>query len=209
MFADFWKSFHLLIVLQAYRDLKHIIILPIFCSLFALSLWIILTQLLTWIKINKYIVNRSKHIYNYANILKIKNSYMFHVYTRRCVLSHFSHVRVFATLWTIAHSATLFLGFSRHEYWTGLLFFLQGIFPTKGWNPYLLSYLHWQEGFVCVCVCVCVCFITSATWWSSLSKHSAPKGTNINYDNHRTSWGPSGSKTKLEVSLEHTSTLSQ
>ena len=48
-------------------------------SLFALSLLIIVTQLLTCIKINKYIVNRYKHIYNYPNILKIKNSSMFHV----------------------------------------------------------------------------------------------------------------------------------
>ena len=30
-----------------------------------------------------------------------------------CVLSHFSRVRLFVTLWTIGHRAVLFMGFSR------------------------------------------------------------------------------------------------
>ena len=33
----------------------------------------------------------------------------------------FSHVRLFATLWTIAHEAPPSMGFSRQEYWSGLL----------------------------------------------------------------------------------------
>ena len=37
-----------------------------------------------------------------------------------CVLSHVSHVRLFATLWTVAHQAPLSMGFSRQEYWSGL-----------------------------------------------------------------------------------------
>ena len=37
-----------------------------------------------------------------------------------CMLSHFSHVWLFATLWTIAHQAPLSQGFSRQEYWSGL-----------------------------------------------------------------------------------------
>ena len=36
------------------------------------------------------------------------------------VLSHFSCVRLFDTLWTIVHQAPLFMGFSRQEYWNGL-----------------------------------------------------------------------------------------
>ena len=35
------------------------------------------------------------------------------------MLSCFSHVQFFATLWTIAHQASLPLGFSRQEYWSG------------------------------------------------------------------------------------------
>ena len=37
-----------------------------------------------------------------------------------CVLSCFSRVQLFATLWTVAHQAPLSLGFSRQEYWSGL-----------------------------------------------------------------------------------------
>ena len=33
-----------------------------------------------------------------------------------------SHIRLFGTLWTVAHQALLFMGFSRHEYWSGLPF---------------------------------------------------------------------------------------
>ena len=36
------------------------------------------------------------------------------------MLSHFSHVALFATPWIIAHQAALPMGFSRQEYWSGL-----------------------------------------------------------------------------------------
>ena len=36
------------------------------------------------------------------------------------MLSHFIHVRLFVTLWTIAYQAPLSMGFSRQEYWSGL-----------------------------------------------------------------------------------------
>ena len=42
------------------------------------------------------------------------------IHTVTCVLSHFSHVRLFATLQTITHQATLSMGFSRQEYWSWL-----------------------------------------------------------------------------------------
>ena len=35
--------------------------------------------------------------------------------------NHFSYVQFFAILWTTAHQAPLSMGFSRKEYWTGLL----------------------------------------------------------------------------------------
>ena len=38
------------------------------------------------------------------------------------LLSHFSRVRLCETLWTAAHQAPLSTGFSRQEYWSGLLF---------------------------------------------------------------------------------------
>ena len=37
-----------------------------------------------------------------------------------CVLNHFSCVRLFATLWTVAHQVPLSMGFSRQEYSSGL-----------------------------------------------------------------------------------------
>ena len=46
-----------------------------------------------------------------------------------------SRVRLFATLWTVAHQAPPSMGFSRQEYWMGCHFLLQGIFQTQGSNP--------------------------------------------------------------------------
>ena len=37
------------------------------------------------------------------------------------VLSHFSCVQLIGTLWTVAHQALLSMGFSRQQYWSGLL----------------------------------------------------------------------------------------
>ena len=37
-----------------------------------------------------------------------------------CLLSHFSRVQLFATLWTGACQVSLSMGFSRQEYWSGL-----------------------------------------------------------------------------------------
>ena len=48
-----------------------------------------------------------------------------------CVLSHFSRVQLFESIWTAACQAALSTGFSRQEYWSGLPCLLQGIFPTQ------------------------------------------------------------------------------
>ena len=40
--------------------------------------------------------------------------------TQACVLSHTSHIWLFATPWIIAHQTTLSMEFSRKEYWSGL-----------------------------------------------------------------------------------------
>ena len=39
--------------------------------------------------------------------------------TRTCILSRFSHVWLFATLWTVSCQTFLSMGFSRGEYWNG------------------------------------------------------------------------------------------
>ena len=45
-----------------------------------------------------------------------------------------SRVQLLATLWNVAYQAPLSMGFSRQEYWSGLPFLLQGIFPTQRLN---------------------------------------------------------------------------
>ena len=52
-----------------------------------------------------------------------------------CVLSCFSCVWLFMTLWTVAHQAPLFMGFSRQEYWSGLPFPSPGDLPDPGIEP--------------------------------------------------------------------------
>ena len=69
-------------------------------------------------------------------------------------VSHFRHVRLFVTLWTIAHQPTLSMGFSRQEDWSCCHFLLQGIFPTQESNPDLLHLPALAGGF----------FASSATW---------------------------------------------
>ena len=49
-----------------------------------------------------------------------------------CMLSCFSHVWFFATLWTVAHQAPLSMGVSKQEYWSGLPFPLPGDLPSPG-----------------------------------------------------------------------------
>ena len=49
-----------------------------------------------------------------------------------CVLSWFSHVRLFVTPWTVAHQALLSVEFSRQEYWSGLPFPSPGDLPDPG-----------------------------------------------------------------------------
>ena len=46
-----------------------------------------------------------------------------------------SHVRRFATLWTVAHQAPPSTGFSRQEYWSGLPFPSPGDLPDPGTEP--------------------------------------------------------------------------
>ena len=49
-----------------------------------------------------------------------------------CMLSHFSHVRLFVTLWTVACQAPLSMGFSRQEYWNELSCPPPGEIPDPG-----------------------------------------------------------------------------
>ena len=46
-----------------------------------------------------------------------------------------SRVRLYATPWTVAHQAPLFMGFSRQEYWSGLPFPSPGDLPDPEIEP--------------------------------------------------------------------------
>ena len=59
------------------------------------------------------------------------------------VLSRFSCVQLFETLWTVTHQAPRSMGFSRQEYWSRLPWPSPGDLPNQGWNQGLL---HWQAG---------------------------------------------------------------
>ena len=52
-----------------------------------------------------------------------------------CVLSRFSHVRLFMTLWMVASQIPLSMEFSRQEYWSGLLFPPPGDLPNSRIKP--------------------------------------------------------------------------
>ena len=51
------------------------------------------------------------------------------------MLSHFSHVQLFATPQTVTHQASLSMGFSRQEYWSRLPFPLPRDLPNSGIKP--------------------------------------------------------------------------
>ena len=46
-----------------------------------------------------------------------------------------SRVQLFATQWAVAHQAPRSMGFSRHEYWSGLPFPSPGGLPDRGIEP--------------------------------------------------------------------------
>ena len=53
-----------------------------------------------------------------------------------CVHAHsLSHVRLFATPWTVAQQAPLSMEFPRQEYWSGLPFPSPGNLPDPGIEP--------------------------------------------------------------------------
>ena len=64
-----------------------------------------------------------------------------------CVLSHFSHVQLCVTLGTVPCQVPLSMGFSRQEYWNGLLCLSPGDLPSLGTEPASLLYHALAGGF--------------------------------------------------------------
>ena len=70
------------------------------------------------------------------------------------LLSHFSRVPLFETLWTVAQPLPLSMGFPRQEYRSGLTFLPPGDLPNPGTKYAPLSSIAFFSGF----------FITSDTY---------------------------------------------
>ena len=54
---------------------------------------------------------------------------------RKVKVKSLSRVRLFVTLWTVAHQASPSMGFSRQEYWSGLPFPSPGDLPNPRIEP--------------------------------------------------------------------------
>ena len=52
-----------------------------------------------------------------------------------CMLSHFSHVQICATIWIVAYKAPLSMESSRQDTGVGFQVLLQGILLAQGSNP--------------------------------------------------------------------------
>ena len=84
-----------------------------------------------------------------------------------CMLSCFSSVRLFVTLWTVAGQAPLSMGFSKQEYWSGLPFPSPEDLPNPGIEPtspalQVDSLLLHHQGSPCKAVSSCRYFLTPA-----------------------------------------------
>ena len=86
---------------------------------------------------------------------------------------HFSLVKLFVTLWTVAGQAPLCMGFSGRAYWSSLLFLSPGDLPNSGSEPVQF-------------------FTTDSTWealWAYISEYnktawlSFPLGRQVHWTN--------------------------
>ena len=65
-----------------------------------------------------------------------------HIYKVKVKMKSLSRVRLFVTPKTVALQAPWCMEFSRHEYWSGLLFPSPGDLPDPGIEP---SLPHWRQ----------------------------------------------------------------
>ena len=90
-----------------------------------------------------------------------------------CMLSHFSHVWLFMTQWTIACQDPLSIGFSRQEYCSGLPSPPPEVLPDPGIEPtsltspalagrFFTTSATWEDTFLLICL---------YSWSSELTLH--------------------------------------
>ena len=108
-------------------------------------------------------------------MLKLKLQYFGHLIwgaMPECVLRCFSRVRLFVTPWTIVHQDPLSMGFSRQEYWSGLLCPPPGDLPHPGIEPMSLMPSALAGGS----------FTTSTTWESPMKSQFIGKDPDVGKD---------------------------
>ena len=87
------------------------------------------------------------------------------------MLSCFSHVQLFVTLWTIAHQAPLSMEFSRQEYWSGSPCPPPGNLPDPGFKLTSLLSPALAGRF----------FPTNATWEALITYSHPPFNSSLAY----------------------------
>ena len=96
----------------------------------------------------KVFSNESAHSSKRPKILKLQlqhQSFQWIFRVAYCLLSEvksLSRVWLFATPWTVAHQASLSMGFSRQEYWSGVPFPSPGDLPSAKYLIFVSS-LYW------------------------------------------------------------------
>ena len=83
--------------------------------------------------------------------------------------SHFSHVQLWATLWTVAHQAPLSMRLSRQKYWSGLPF------PSSRGSSWSRNWTHCVQWRNWTSVLAGRFFTTSAIWEAPLEKWCPPQ----------------------------------
>ena len=102
--------------------------------------------------------------------LYVTSIFLFYSDIYACMLSRFCHFWLFATFWTVALQASLSMGFSRQEYWSGLPCPHPRDLPDPETERSQVSYIscigrrvlyYWfftmGHIYIYVCVCVCIC----------------------------------------------------
>ena len=88
------------------------------------------------------------------------------------LLNHFSRVQLFVTPWTVAHQASLCMGFCRQESWSGFACPPPGALPNPGIKPISLMSPKLAGRF----------FTTSTTWEALFNMvNTQPKYWSINF----------------------------
>ena len=84
------------------------------------------------------------HTYEFTPMFTYVNTYVIHNIVWQLCACVVSHVRFFATSWTVAFQAPPSMGFFRQKYWSELPFSLPRDLPDPRIEPLSLQFPVWQ-----------------------------------------------------------------